>query len=195
MHTLHELTEGNPFYSDEVVRLLVAQGRIDQPLGERVPLPDGVRDAIRKRLLPLRPEVRDALQVAAVEGRDFQLTTVERAAGIARADLLERLDEALAVQLLEEAPGPAGSFRFVARPHPRDALRRPHRLAPRARCTPPWARPSSARPRPRPSWPTTSSRRRRSATRPRRSSMPSAPATRRWRRWPTSAPPTSSTPP
>ena len=113
VHTLHHLTEGNPFYSDEVVRLLVAQGRIDQPLGERVPLPDGVRDAIRKRLLPLRPEVRDALQVAAVEGRDFQLTTVERAAGIGRADLLERLDEAVAVQLLEEAPGPAGSFRFA----------------------------------------------------------------------------------
>ena len=113
VHTLHQLTEGNPFYSDEVVRLLVAQGRIDQPLGERVPLPDGVRDAIRKRLLPLRPEVLDALQVAAVEGRDFELTTVERAAGIERADLLERLDEALAVQLLEEAPGPAGSFRFA----------------------------------------------------------------------------------
>ena len=113
VHMLHELTEGNPFYSDEVVRLLVAQGRIDQPLGERVPLPDGVRDAIRKRLLPLRPEVREALQVAAVEGRDFQLTTVERAAGIDRADLLDRLDEALAVQLLEEAPGPAGSFRFA----------------------------------------------------------------------------------
>jgi hypothetical protein len=113
VHTLYQLTEGNPFYSDEVVRLLVAQGRIDQPLGERLPLPDGVRDAIRKRLLPLRPEVRDVLQVAAVEGRDFQLTTVERAAGIGRADLLERLDEALAVQLLEEAPGPAGSFRFA----------------------------------------------------------------------------------
>jgi len=113
VRTLHELTEGNPFYSDEVVRLLVAQGRIDQPLGERAPLPDGVRDAIRKRLLPLRAEVREALEVAAVEGRDFHITTVERAAGIDRADLLERLDEALAVQLLEEAPGPAGSFRFA----------------------------------------------------------------------------------
>jgi eukaryotic-like serine/threonine-protein kinase len=108
VHALHSLTEGNPFYSDEVVRLLVAQGRIDQPLGERVPLPDSVRDAIRRRLLPLRPEVLETLQVAAVEGPDFQLATLERAAGIGRAELLERLDEALAVQLLEEAPGPAG---------------------------------------------------------------------------------------
>jgi tetratricopeptide (TPR) repeat protein len=113
VQSLHTLTEGNPFYSDEVVRLLVAQGRIDQPLGERLPLPDGVRDAIRRRLLPLRPEVLDALRVAAVEGRVFELATLERAAGIGRADLLERLDEALAVQLLEEAPGPVGSFRFA----------------------------------------------------------------------------------
>lgn len=63
VHSLRTLTEGNPFYSDEVVRLLVAQGLVDRPLGERVPLPDGVRDAIRRRLLPLRPEVREALEV------------------------------------------------------------------------------------------------------------------------------------
>jgi hypothetical protein len=115
VRSLRTLTEGNPFYSDEVVRLLVAQGRLDRPLGDRVrlPLPDGVRDAIRRRLLPLRAEVREALEVAAVEGRDFHLTTLERAAGIDRADLLERLDEALTVQLVEEAPGPAGSFRFA----------------------------------------------------------------------------------
>ncbi len=114
VHSLRALTEGNPFYSDEVVRLLVAQGRLTTSLGERAPLlPDSVRDAIRRRLLPLRPEVRQALEVAAIEGRDFQLTTVERAAGIPRGELLECLDEALAVQLVEEAPGPAGSFRFV----------------------------------------------------------------------------------
>jgi len=115
VHSLRALTEGNPFYSDEVVRLLVAQGRLDRPLGDRVrlPLPNGVRDAIRRRLLPLRPEVLEALEVAAVEGRDFELTTLERVAGVGRGELLERLDEALAVQLVEEAPGPAGSFRFA----------------------------------------------------------------------------------
>jgi AAA ATPase domain len=113
VHSLRTLTEGNPFYSDEVVRLLVAQGIVDRPLGDRLPLPDGVRDAIRRRLLPLRREVREALEVAAIEGRDFHLRTLERAAGIGRADLLERIDDALTVQLVEEVPGPAGSFRFV----------------------------------------------------------------------------------
>ncbi|HEX7299260.1 MAG TPA: AAA family ATPase, partial [Solirubrobacteraceae bacterium] len=114
VRSLRALTEGNPFYSDEVVRLLVAQGRLDRPPhdGARL-LPDSVRDAIRRRLLPLRPEVHEALEVAAIEGRDFHLTTLERAAGIARPDLLERIDDALTVQLVEEAPGPAGSFRFA----------------------------------------------------------------------------------
>jgi tetratricopeptide (TPR) repeat protein len=115
VRALSALTEGNPFYSDEVVRLLVAQGRLQRPMGERerLPLPDGVRDAIRRRLLPLSPEALEALQAAAVQGREFDLTTLERVTGIARAALLERLDEALAVQLAEEAPGPVGSFRFA----------------------------------------------------------------------------------
>ena len=95
------------------------------------------------------------------------------------------------------ARGGAGTGRVVPlrpRPHPRDALRRPHRLAPRAparrrrrgprahgrergRAGPPLRRGGA-----------------RSAIRPRRWSTPTAPATRRWPRWPTSAPPTSSTP-
>ncbi|MEA2316306.1 MAG: hypothetical protein QOD44_495 [Solirubrobacteraceae bacterium] len=112
---LAAVTEGNPFFSDEVVRLLVAQSRADAPLepGARVPLPDGVRDAIRRRLQPLSPETREALEVASVAGRGFRVATLERAAGIPRAELLERLDDALAQHVLAEAPSQAGSFRFA----------------------------------------------------------------------------------
>jgi tetratricopeptide (TPR) repeat protein len=105
------LTEGNPFFSDEVVRLLVSHGKVDP--GARLPLPEGVRDAIRRRLQPLRPEARDALEIAAVAGREFRVATLERAAGIPRAEMLERLDEALALHLVADAPGQAGTFRFV----------------------------------------------------------------------------------
>jgi tetratricopeptide (TPR) repeat protein len=108
---LAAVTEGNPFFSDEVVRLLVSHGRVD-PAG-RLPLPDGVRDAIRRRLQPLSPAAREALEAAAVAGRGFRVATLERAAGIPRAELLERLDEALALHLLAEAPSQAGSFRFA----------------------------------------------------------------------------------
>jgi hypothetical protein len=112
---LATLTEGNPFFSDEVVRLLVAGGRPEATLDPtaRLPLPDGVRDAIRRRLQPLSPAAREALEVAAVAGRGFRVATIERAAGIPRGELLELLDEALAGHLLAEAPSQAGSFRFA----------------------------------------------------------------------------------
>src|SRR4051794_28339855 len=108
---LGAVTEGNPFFSDEVVRLLVSHGRVDP--GARLPLPDGVRDAIRRRLQPLSPAAREALEAAAVAGRGFRVATLERAVGVPRAELLERLDEALALHLLAEAPSQAGSFRFA----------------------------------------------------------------------------------
>ena len=108
---LAAVTEGNPFFSDEVVRLLVSHGTVDP--GVRLPLPDGVRDAIRRRLQPLSPAAREALEVAAVAGRGFRVATIERAAAVPRAEVLERLDEALALHLLAEAPSQAGSFRFA----------------------------------------------------------------------------------
>src|SRR3954452_11024615 len=108
---LAAVTEGNPFFSDEVVRLLVAHGHVEP--GSRLPLPDGVRDAIRRRLQTLSPPAREALEVAAVAGRGFRVATLERGAGVPRAELLERLDEALALHLLDEAPSQDGSFRFA----------------------------------------------------------------------------------
>ena len=131
--------------------------------------------------------------MAAVEGRDFELTTVERAA----ADRPRRPARAPRRGARRAAArGGAGAGRLVPlrpRPHPRDALRRPHRHAPRpaarrggrgagahrgerGRAGPPLRRGGVP-----------------SAIRPRRWSTPTAPGTRRWPRWPTSAPPTSST--
>src|SRR4051812_35300514 len=108
---LAAVTEGNPFFSDEVVRLLVAHGRVERGAG--APLPTGGRAAIGPRPRPLGPPAREALEVPAVAGRGFRVATLERAAGAPRAELLERLDEALALHLLDEAPSQAGSFRFA----------------------------------------------------------------------------------
>ena len=114
VRAVYALTDGNPFYSDEVVRLLVAQNRIRHPLpaGARLPLPDGVRDAIRRRLLPLDPGTIELLEAAAVVGRRFRLSTLQRAIGMAPETALDRLDEALAARLLSEA-GEAGTYRFA----------------------------------------------------------------------------------
>ena len=106
------VTEGNPFFSDEVVRLLVAHGggRARRPpaAARRRPRRDPPPPAAARAPRAARP-----LEVAAVAGRGFRVATLERAAGVPRAELLERLDEALALHLLAEAPEPGRSFRFA----------------------------------------------------------------------------------
>jgi tetratricopeptide (TPR) repeat protein len=112
VRAVHDVTEGNPFFSEEVVRLLAAEGLVDAPPGGRLPLPDGVRDAIRRRLRPLAPSTVEALEAASVIGRAFRVETLARALGIARPELLGRLEEAIAARLVLEIPGRPGVVRF-----------------------------------------------------------------------------------
>ncbi len=78
---VHHASAGNPFFVDELVQLLASQGRLhDDRAAERpLPLPDGVRDAIRRRLAPLDRVVMQALSAAAVIGGEFRLQTLARA--------------------------------------------------------------------------------------------------------------------
>jgi hypothetical protein len=80
---VHSASAGNPFFVDELVQLLASQGRLHDPrAAERpLPLPDGVRDAIRRRLAPLEAGVMDALCAAAVVGGEFRLQTLGRVLG------------------------------------------------------------------------------------------------------------------
>ena len=49
---IHSATGGNPLFVGELVRLLVAEGRLDQSVDEvgvRLAIPRGVRDVIARR--------------------------------------------------------------------------------------------------------------------------------------------------
>ena len=109
---LHEVTEGNPFFLGEVVRLLHAEGRLDHPesLREGVPLPAGVRDAVRRRLEPLSDESLSVLATAAVLGKEFTLPALEGAKG--GEGIFELLQEALRRRVVASA-GVPGRMRFV----------------------------------------------------------------------------------
>jgi tetratricopeptide (TPR) repeat protein len=109
---LHDATEGNPFFLREVVRLLHAEGRLDQPerLREGLPLPAGVRDAVRRRLEPLSPDTLVVLATAAVLGKEFTLPALEGATG--REGGLELLQEAFDRRVLAGAGAP-GRMRFT----------------------------------------------------------------------------------
>ncbi len=108
---VHAATEGNVFFAREIVALLVADGRLQDPPSE-LPLPEGVRATIARRMEPLAQDELAALELAAVIGRTFDLATLERASELDRDGLLAALDEAVALGLVREIPGTPGRYRF-----------------------------------------------------------------------------------
>jgi len=102
--------EGNPFFVEEIVRMLMEQGAIVQESGRwravaeitSVPLPDTVQGVIAARLDRLPEDEKRLLQHAAVVGRVFWLGTLRALLG---ADGLERTLERLeGRELVRERP-------------------------------------------------------------------------------------------
>jgi DNA-binding SARP family transcriptional activator/tetratricopeptide (TPR) repeat protein len=119
---LHEETGGNPLFVSEIVRLLAAEDRLRREGPGRIPIPETVREAIRRRLRHLSGECRRVLSLASLLGREFGLVALERVAEYPGIDkLLGVLDEAITARVVEEIPGAVGRLRF-AHALTRDAL-------------------------------------------------------------------------
>ncbi len=102
-----EATRGNALFLVELGRLL--QGR--SPDQQELPLPLGVREAVRRRVEVLPPLTRQALGVCAVLGVEAPLAIAAGVLGLpGGAELLDRLAPAEALGLLR--PGAAGLVRF-----------------------------------------------------------------------------------
>jgi tetratricopeptide (TPR) repeat protein len=113
VRAIHQATEGNPFFVDEVVRLLRAEGRLDSAapiVGLRIP--DGVRETIRHRLAPLPDRARILLLTAAVIGREFRLDTLQRVCELPAAELDGALGEAVELGVIVERPASIGAYGF-----------------------------------------------------------------------------------
>jgi DNA-binding winged helix-turn-helix (wHTH) protein len=110
-----QLSEGNPFFAHEIVRLLADEGRLDGEAGglSELALPQGVRDAVGRRLDGLSPECNELLRAAAVVGRQFDVSVLEAVSGEPREPLLEELGEALAAGVVVEAEAGVGRFAFA----------------------------------------------------------------------------------
>ena len=114
VRAIHQATEGNPFFVDEVVRLLLAEGRLDSAapiVGLRIP--DGVRETIRHRLAPLPDRARILLLTAAVIGREFRLDTLQRVCELEPAELDGALGEAVELGVIVERPSAIGAYGFA----------------------------------------------------------------------------------
>ncbi len=113
---LHRATGGNPLFTDEVVRMLGEEGRLEVLGGDALsplPVPMGVRGVIEQRLQALPEATADALRSAAVIGNEFRLRTLAQASGRDSGELLEALDHAVTARLIDVAVGEVGKFRFL----------------------------------------------------------------------------------
>ncbi len=113
---LHEQTEGNPFFVEEIFRHLRGAGvAIDRARrGDlyRAGLPQGVKDVIARRLESLDTRATECLRAASAIGRDFGLALLERVVSLDEDEFLAALDAAIDAGLVIEAPSPPGSCSF-----------------------------------------------------------------------------------
>jgi class 3 adenylate cyclase len=100
---LASVTGGNPFFLIEALRHVEeSDGRWDPNS-----LPQGVREAVSRRLSRLPAETNKALAAAAVVGSRFAIDLVER---VVEQDLVDAFDEADKAGIVIEEPG--GRYRF-----------------------------------------------------------------------------------
>jgi class 3 adenylate cyclase/Cdc6-like AAA superfamily ATPase len=112
VNRIHEETEGIPFFLSEVVQLLTEEGRLEATSVSDIALPDGVREALGRRLDRLSEEANELLQIAAVSGREFRFDTLAAVSEHDPDALTELLEQGLRARVIEET-GSAGQFRFV----------------------------------------------------------------------------------
>ncbi|MGC1676300.1 MAG: AAA family ATPase [Candidatus Binataceae bacterium] len=112
LESLVRTTEGNPFFLDEIIRLMKVEGKLlsTSPQEPRFTIPDGIRSAVRRRLAPLSDNARLALAVASVIGHEFEFALLQRISKLAAAQLTESLDQAIELGLVIEAS--AARYRF-----------------------------------------------------------------------------------
>lgn len=103
MDALFSAAAGNPFFTEEVVRHLVEQGRdLTDPqtaVGDWE-IPEGVRQVIARRLGRLGEEAGQVLAYSSVLGRDLSLSKVALVTGKEENALLDLLDGALSAHVL-----------------------------------------------------------------------------------------------
>ena len=118
--SVHDETQGNPFFVVEVLRQLrELDAEPDHAPPSRViagpaDLPEGVREVIRRRLARLSERTHRVLIAAAVVGPTFAVPVLRLVDDAGEPDdLLDAIDEAVAARVVVELPGVGGQYGFA----------------------------------------------------------------------------------
>jgi class 3 adenylate cyclase/tetratricopeptide (TPR) repeat protein len=114
-------TGGNPFFVGEILRNLIESGAITFDETARrwsvdqvamSSLPEGVREVVEHRIDRLGERGREALTLAAVIGRSFDVELLAQLVEMSEARLLDQLEAAVQASLLRESTEVVGRFDF-----------------------------------------------------------------------------------
>ena len=111
---LHGVTEGNPFFIEEVVRHLAdAEGQLGGAVAlHEAGVPEGVREITSRRLARLGAPVREMLATAAVIGRELDFDVLEEVGPLQGDELVAALEEAVDARVLAEVSERVGRYAF-----------------------------------------------------------------------------------
>jgi len=107
---LHNRAEGNPFFTQEMLRALVERGDVFQRDGAwdrsalaQIALPESIRAVIGQRLSRLASPTQDLLRAASVLGQTFAFAELAGMSGQGEEALETALEEAVGAGLIDEA--------------------------------------------------------------------------------------------
>ena len=120
LHQLYGLTDGNPFFTEEILNALVAAGDIvftdgrwdRKPLHE-MRLPRTIHDAVVRRSDHLSAQAADLLALAAVAGRRFNITLLEALTERNEGQMIGLIKELIRPQLVVEESADQFAFRHA----------------------------------------------------------------------------------
>jgi DNA-binding SARP family transcriptional activator len=118
LQTIFEVTEGNPFFTEEVTHALAKSDRVEQVGGRwrlkaktDLHIPAELGELLRQQVGRLGTAVTTTLEAAAVIGRQFHFELLRQVSPLAEWQLLDALDTALSARLLAETEEDGYRFR------------------------------------------------------------------------------------
>jgi DNA-binding CsgD family transcriptional regulator/tetratricopeptide (TPR) repeat protein len=120
LDAIYTLTEGNPFFIEEILKSLVTTGEIFYDDGtwkrktlQELSIPQSVQDAVQQRTDHLSPPAKQVLTFASVAGRRFDFALLQRVMHCDEEQLLVLIKELIAAQLVIEESAERFAFRHA----------------------------------------------------------------------------------
>ncbi|MCL5995719.1 MAG: AAA family ATPase [Chloroflexi bacterium] len=120
LDTIYGLTEGNPFFIEEILKSLVAAGDIHaaddiwtRKALDELHVPRSIQAAVQQRVGQLSDSAKQTVVIAAVAGRRFDLPLLQRVLHCDEDHLIPLMKELIAAQLVVEEPADRFAFRHA----------------------------------------------------------------------------------